>query len=179
MDLILFILITGMVLYFLTKIVLFLLRPFFLARFIEKIEQLYARTQAILGKDLEQAMEDLKRWHKNETSTKILYSERDLEARIRAAQAAEEHNKDVHDKFIRLQERYIHNSQKLADSILIYRRYLEIKLRQNQEATVLSSGLMLGVTTSSKFESSARETMITLQEIERKIDILLKDEKIN
>ena len=175
MKLLLPILIAGGVLYFLIKIGLFLLRPFFLAKILEEIEQLYTETQAVFVKDLEQAIENSKRWRANDKILRILSSEKDFEARIQDAQAADRYNKDVHEKFIRLKERFIQNPSQLADSIVVYKRYLEMKLTQNREVAVLSQGLTSGALTLNEFESSARETRIILEELERKINVLLSN----
>lgn len=169
----LFILITGVVVYFLIKGTLFLLRPFLIAKLFKEIDQLYQKTQTIFAKDLEQTIKDLDQWHASNRTLRINSSKEDLETRLQNAQTVDKHEKEVYEKFIRLKEHFIQNPPKLAEAILIYKRYLGIRLKQNENAIVLSQALTSGVVSFNEFESSARKTIIILEELESKMDVLL------
>jgi len=175
MQFITIIAIVGIVLYFLVKLGLILLRPFFLSKLLNEIEELYKKTQSVLTKDVKETTENLNKWHAQDKVVQIHSSKEDLEARIQEKQKTQEHCQAIHEKFLRLKERFIHNPSKLADAIVIYKRYLEMKLLQNQSAHAHTLALTSGSVTFDEFQSSARESMIALDEIEKKIDNLLKE----
>lgn len=165
--------IIGVVLYFLSKMALLLLRPFFLAKFLQGIDMLYNKTKAIIAKDVEEAIKNLEKYHAKDKVITTFSSENDLKARIKDAQAADQHEKEVYEKFMRCKERYIQNPKELSNAIVFYKRYLEVKLKQCQDGAIFANAVTSGAMTFEEFEAAAKQTMIILQENERKLDILL------
>lgn len=176
MNLWLIIVIIGIAVYFLLKLALILLRPFFLAKFLEEIDMLYNKIKVITSKDIETTIENLGKWHAQDRVITIHSSEKDLQARIKDAHAADQHEKEVYEKFMRCKERFIQNPKELSNAIVAYKRYLEVKLKQSQEAKLFADVLTSGAMTFEEFEAAAKATMIILQENERKLDILLDNQ---
>ena len=171
----LIIIILGLVVYFLLKIILLILRPFFLKKFLEEIDTLYNKIKAYAVKDIDTAVENLKKWHAG-GAIRIIRSEEELNQRLKDAQLADEHEKEVYEKFVRLRERFFQNPKKISDSITTCKRYLEVRLKQRQGASLFTDALTSGSITFEAFEAAAKETKIILEENERNLDILLDNQ---
>lgn len=167
------IVVVGIALYFILKMVLLLLRPFFLKKFFEEIDMLYNKTKAITSKDIEMAIENLQKWQAKDISITICSSENGLQSYIKAAQADHQHEQEVYEKFLRCREKFIQNPEKLSDVIVIYKRYLTVKLKQLSDSKLFSGALASGAITSEELETSAKELRLILEENENKLDALL------
>src|SRR5208283_6082614 len=128
---------------------------------------------ADVDKDIGSAEENLKAWRSGDKVVRDFSSEDDLLKRINDTTAAKAHEKEVHEKFLRLRERFISDPKKLSESIVTYRRYLELKLHQCQGAESSTRALEVGAISFDEWMAEARETMIALEESERKLDALL------
>ncbi len=173
MNLVLIIVLSGIVIYFLLKIGLYIYRPFFVAKLISDIQSKYDKLQVMLDKDIELAVENLKKWESEDGFFRDHSSESELKERIAEAKASKTHGQKVNEKFIRLRERFIGNPKRLSEAILSYKRYLEVKLKQRQAASIFTNAVTSGVITFEEFLASANETMIILDECEKRLDMLL------
>lgn len=171
MKLLLFIVIAGILVYFFLKFLLRLYRPFFLSRTFLEIDQIYSRLLTAADNDIDSAVENLKKWQSNDRVVRTMCSEDEIMKNIDAAKAAKTHEEELHEKFIRLKERFIGDPSRLSESIVAYRRYLEVKLRQHQDATLFAR--TSGSISFDEMMAAAKETMIVLEENEKKLDVLL------
>jgi hypothetical protein len=151
------------------------LRPFFVAKFLREIDMLYTNTKLISAKDLDGAIENLRKWRANDRVIRTYSSEEKCQSCIKDAQAADRHEQEVHEKFIRLKERFIQNPKKLADSILNYKIYLEIKLKRHHQIETIVQVVTRGGMTVEESMPIAQKTKIALEEAERRIDVLLSN----
>ena len=173
MNLLLIVVLSGTAIYFLLKIGLYIYRPFLVAKLVRDIQSKYDKLQVMFNKDIELAVENLKQWESGDKVIKLSYRESELKENIIKANASKIHNQKVNEKFIRLRERFIGNPKSLSDAIASYKRYLEVKLQQKQDAFIFTNALTSGAMTFEEFQASANETMILLDECEKRLDILL------
>ncbi len=173
MKLLLVIVIIGTLAYLLIKFSLYVYRPFFLSKTFMAIEEMYNRLQIAADKDIDLDVEYLKKWQSGDGIVKAYSSEDEIMERIKTTRAAKTHEEEVYGKFLRLRERFLHNPDKLSESIVTYQRYLNIRLQQRQNAGVAANALTLGAISFDEFVAAAKETKIALEENERKLDILL------
>jgi len=169
----LFIVIAGTLVYFLLKLCLYLYRPFFLSKTFRQIEQMYDNLLTAADKDIGSAAEDFKAWQSGDRVIKTFNSEDEMIERINTAKTAKAHEEELHEKFLRLRERFIGDLKKTSESIEAYRRYLVVKLKQRQEAALFASAVISGAMSFDEMSAAAKATMIVLEENERKLDILL------
>jgi len=169
----LFIIIAGILVYLLLRLCLYLYRPFFLSKTFREIEQTYNRLLTVAEKDVGSAVENLGKWQSGDKVIRTMWTEDEIKESINAAKAARAHEEEVYGKFLRLRERFLHNPDKLSESIVTYQRYLNIRLQQRQNAGVAANALTLGAISFDEFVAAAKETKIALEENERKLDILL------
>lgn len=167
------VLVGGIALYFLSKIFLAILRPFFLAKNIDEIDTFYNKIKKMFEKEYSEAIEFYKRWDSGDGASKKLHSEEEMKAHVDHAKVAMDHEQEVYYKFVRLKERFIQKPKELMDVIMIYKRYLKDKLAQHTESQIYSTALINGAMSLSEFEESAKEKRIILEEIERKLDSFL------
>ena len=173
MKLLLIIIFAGGVVYVLLKLCLYIYRPFFLSKIYREIDKMYQSLMTATEKDVRSRVNDLEKWHAGDKVITTLSSKEDLIANIKAAEVAKTHEEEVHGKFLRLNERFRQDPDKLSDSIVAYRRYLEVRLKQEQDATVFVVAMNTGAMSFDEFAAAAKETKMVLEEIERKLDILL------
>lgn len=127
------------------------------------------------------ASEDLNKWWSDGKIPLIPDHENQLQERIKAAKSAQIHEEEVHKKFLRLKERFIQTRDKrgnpdyikLADLVTTYQRYLEVRL--NQIRFFANAVILLNTISFEEMVASNNETLIILQENERKLDKLLAE----
>jgi hypothetical protein len=128
-----------------------------------------------LNKDIESEVENLRKWKAGDAVTRRVYLEdSELQARIAKANESTIHERELYDKFIRLRERFIGNYKRLAELIVLYSRYLDMKFKQDQMASAFSRAGVSDVMTFEERFSSANEIKISIEECERKLDLLLE-----
>ena len=134
---------------------------------------MYERLVDAAEKDVRSAVDALEKWHSGDKVTVAISSKDALIANIKTAEAAKAHEEEVHGKFLRLNERFRLDSEKLSDSIVTYRRYLGVRLKQQQDATLFVHAMEIGAMGFDEFAATAKDTKIVLEEIERRLDTLL------
>ena len=92
---------------------------------------------------------------------------------VNAAKAAKAHEEEVYGKFLRLKERFIQSPDKLSESIIAYRRYLDVRMKQHQDASLFANAVTSGAISIDEIMAASKETKIVLEENERKLDRLL------
>jgi hypothetical protein len=165
--------IAGIVIYLLLKLCLYLYRPFFLTKTIREIEQMYDRLLGAVENDLSLAAEELGKWKSGDRVTRTIHSPDRLMERMNTARAAKAHEEEMHGKFLILRERFVRDSRKLSESIVAYRRYLEVKLRQPHIALLSGNAMIAEAISLDEMKAEPKESMRALEESERKLDILL------
>lgn len=173
MKLLFFIVIAGTLVYLLLKFCLYIYRPFFLSRAFREIDQMYNRLLTAAVKDVGSAVKVLERWQSNDKVVRDLSSEDQIMENINASKTATAREEEVYGKFLRCRERFVQNPSKLSESIVAYRRYLEVRLKQCKDATLFAGAVTSGVMSFDEMMAEKKETMIVLEENERKLDILL------
>lgn len=163
----------GIAVYLGFKLCLYIYRPFFLSKTFREIDLLYGRMIAAVDNDVDSAIEDYRKWQSGDKILKTIRTEEEIIKSIDTAKEAKAHEEAVHDKFLRLRERLIRDPQKLSESIVTYRRYLNVKLRQRQDASLFANAVTSGAMSLEEMTAAAKETMVVLEENERKLDILL------
>lgn len=156
----------GALLYALLKLALSVYRPFYLKKLFLQVEQGYTGIMRGIVNHLEDAEKDLSNYNKDSIITFD-----DLKGRVDVYIFEKKHEEDLHRKYITLKERFINNYRKLAESIVIYQRYLDIKQNQMKMSRI-AHNLDFG-----SMRSMAMDTKAILDECERKIDFLLALEK--
>lgn len=175
MNFIFSIIIVGVLIYLLLKFCLYLYRPFYLSKIIRKTDKMYKKVLSHTEREVDSALEDLKKWQSGDNVHRILGSEEEALERVKAAELAKAHEEEVYRKFLRLKERFIQDYIKLADSVTTYQRYLEVRLNQIQNGALFASGVTSGAISFEEMVASRNETFIILEENERKLDRFLTD----
>lgn len=173
MKLLLLIVIVGILVYLFLKFCLYQYRPFFLSKTFREIEQMYNRLFTAAEKELSSAIERLEKWHSGDKVVRTVHSEEQVMESINAAKAAKAREEKLHEKFLRLRERFIQDPNKLSESIVSYRRYLEVRLKWQQNAAMFGHAVTSGVMSFDEMMAVSKEATIVLEECERKLDILL------
>jgi len=169
----LFIVIAGISAYLVLKLCLYIYRPFFLSKAFREIDEMYNNLLATLDNDVGSAIDDYSKWRSRNEVVKTFRTEEEIAESVNTAKRAKAHEEEVHEKFLRLRERFIGDPKKLSESIVAYRRYLGVKLKQYQDATVFANAGISGAVSFDEMMAAARETMVILEENEKKMDILL------
>jgi len=151
----------------------YIYRPFLLAKLIRDIQSKYDNLKVLLDKDIEEKFERLKKWESGDKVTRAGSTESEIKESIIAAEEWKTHEQKVNEKFIRLQERFIGNPKKLSETILSYRRYLEVELQDQTRAASITQSFLADAITYDEWISSANETRIIREECERRLDLLL------
>lgn len=167
------IIITGTLAYLLLKLCLYFYRPFFLSKTFREIEKIYNRLLIAADKELASAVEDFKKWQSGDKVLRTLRTENEMMERINTANKIKAHEEEVHGKFFRLRERFIQDHSKLSESIVAYQRYLEVRLRQRQDAALFANAVTSGTMTFDEMAVASEQTMLVLEKNERKLDVLL------
>jgi hypothetical protein len=165
---------SGVSIYFLFKLGLYIYRPFYLEKVVREIQSKFDNFQALLDKDIETAVENFEKWQSGDKAMRFHYNEDGIREKISKAQSLKRHEQEVNEKFIRLRERYIHNYKILAEAIIYYKKYLDVRLKQYTNASVFVNALTCGAITFEEFTASAFETKIVVDESEKQLDDLLE-----
>ena len=169
METFVFIIIAGISAYLLLKLCLYIYRPFFLSKTLAGIEQEYNKLIAAVDKEIAEDLERLEKVQSGEGGG----SEDLITENIKDVKTEKAHQEQVHEKFLRLKERFNRDYGKLSESIAAYQRYLDLKLEQSYNARYFVNAVISGTVSHDEFESSARKMGIALEECERKFDVLL------
>lgn len=171
----LFIVIAGILVYLLLMFCLYLSRPFFLSRTFREIEQMYNRLLTEAEKCVSSAVENLGKWQSGDNVIRAIWTEDKIKESIDAVKAAKAHEEEVYEKFLKLRERYALNPKKLSESIVAYRRYLEVRFQHYEDAMLCESAVTSGAFSIDELIAARKEAMIALEKNERKLDILLTE----
>jgi hypothetical protein len=178
MEVMLWVALGGVILYGFIKVALFIFRPFYIRKYLRALDALYGKVHNECVKDFESAVSMLDEWKKADDNSSIrrIKTEESLNDTIESARTALEHEEQLNDKFTRLQVRFQLKPEKLGEGISHYKSYLDVKVKHNQETSIYTSALTTGVTTLEEFAEHAKKTRIVLEELERKIDVLLNEQ---
>jgi hypothetical protein len=166
--------ISGISAYYLFKLGLYIYRPFLLSKLFRNINSEYCNLLVNLDRDINSAvasLEEYKSSYKSPNSDRLA----ELQENIDRAKAFKVHEQTANEKLIRLRERYIDNPKRLSESIVVYSKYLSTKIRQRHESNVFTQALITNAMSIEEFNNSAKETVIILEECERKLDIFLEN----
>jgi hypothetical protein len=169
----LFIIGAGIVVYLALKLCLYIYRPFFLSKTFREIDEMHSKLLAAVDDDLDSAIEDYRKWQGGDKVLKTERTEEEITKSIDTAKGSKAHEEELHEKFLRLRERFIGNPKKLSESIVVYRRYLDVKLKQLQDASSFANAVTSGAVSFDEMMATAKETMVVLEENERKLNIIL------
>lgn len=175
MKTLLFIVIAGISVYLLLMLCLYLSRPFFLSKTFREIEQMYNRLLTEAEKCVGLAVENLGKWQSGDNAIRAIWTEDEIKESINAAKAAKAHEEEVYGKFLRLRERYVLNPKKLSESIVAYRKHLQIRFQHYEDAMLCESAVISGAFSIDEMMAARRKVMIALEKNERKLDILLTE----
>ena len=175
LQLLLFIFVAGTLVYLLSKLYLCLYRPFILFTTFGKIEQMYNRLLTDAERDVSSAVENLDKWVSGDKAVRTVYTEGIIMERIIAAKAVIAHEEEVYGKFMSLRERFVQDHKELLESIVAYRRYLEVRLKHRQDAKLFASEATSGSMSLDEIIATSKKTMTVLEENERKLDIILAE----
>jgi hypothetical protein len=139
----------------------------------QEINKMYESLMVAAEKDLRSRIKDLEMWHAGDKVVSDLSIKEDLVANIKVAEAAKAHEQEVHAKFLRLKERFRQDTERASETILTYRRYLEVRMKQQQDASLFVRAMESGAMSFDEFTAAAKDTKVVLEEIERKLDTLL------
>ena len=173
MKSLLFTVAAGIVAYFVFKLCLYIYRPFFLSNTFREIDDIYNNLLASVDRDVNSAFENYRKWQSGDIVLRDLCTEEEIVKSVDTAKRTKAHEEELHEKFLRVKERFIGDPKKLSEGIVAYRRYLGVKLKQSQDALLLTNAVTSGAVNFEEMVGAARETMVVLEEIERKLDILL------
>jgi hypothetical protein len=173
LKILLFIVTAGVVAYLVLKFCLYVYHQFFLSKTFRRIEDMYSSLLIAVDNDVNSAVENYRDWQSGDKVLKDIRSEEEIIKSVDTAREAKIHEEKVHEKFLRLRERFIGDPKKLSESIVAYRRYLRIKLKQRQDASLFANAVTSGAVGFDEMVAAANKTMVVLEEIERKLDMLL------
>jgi hypothetical protein len=176
LKILLFIIIAGILVYLLLKFCLYLYRPFHISKTFLEIEQKYKRLLTAIEKNLDSWVETLEKYRSGDKIVRTeIGDENEIMKRYHEAKAEKTHEEEMYGKFLRLRERFFYplNPEKLTQSVMLYQRYLKIKLQQRQNASIYGDAIIMGAMSFDEIKALADETKIILDDCEEKIDILL------
>jgi hypothetical protein len=169
--------VAGVIIYFLLKFFLYLYRPFYLQKILRRIEEKYKQVLTHTEKRLDEAIEELNEWQSDDKHSFPADTKEEALESVNNAKLNKAHEEEMYSKFLRLRERFIHNYSKLWELIIIYQRYLDFRLTHIQDAEIFALGVSSGVVSDDLFNDMIairNETLIILEESERKLDKLLE-----
>jgi hypothetical protein len=175
MDLLLKFIIGGCIAYALLKLSLYIYRPFFLSKTFREIDEIYDKLLNATEKDISSATKDLEKWRSGDKVTIDFHTEDELIEILNSAKRVKAHEQEVREKFMRLKERFLSNPAKLSELIVAYKRYLEVRSEQYQEAGQFARALTTGAISFEELLANKRMKTIALEENERKLDTLLNE----
>ena len=173
MKILIIVVLSGIVIYFLFKICLYFYRPFLLEKMILELQTQYDQLLIIIDKSTEEAAEQYKNIQSGDRISILANSEDDLKGNLEKEIASKKHIQEVNNKFIRLRERFIGDYKKLSEAIVAYRRFLNMRANQYKNAEIYSRALGIGSMSFDEFIASANEDRIAIEESERRLDVLL------
>lgn len=163
----------GIVVYLAAKLCLYIYRPFFLSKTFREIDEMYSKLLVAANNDVDSAIDDYRKWQSGDEVLKTMHPEEEITRNVDTAMVGKAHEEEVHERFLKLRERFIGDSKKLSESIVAYRRYLGVKLKQRQDASLFANAVISGAVSFDEMTAAAKETMVVLEENERKLDVLL------
>lgn len=169
----LFIIASVVVAYFVLKLYLYIYRPFVLSKAFREIDNMYNNLLDAVGKDVNSAIEDYRKWQSGDKVLRDLRTEEEIIKSVDTAKGAKIHEEELHDKFLQVRERFIGDHKKLSEGIVAYRRYLGVKLKQHRDASLFANAVTSGAVSFDEMVAAARETIVVLEENKKKLDVLL------
>jgi len=173
LNLFISIIVAGIIVYLLLKLGLYLFRPCLLSKLQKDIDRDFKRFMVIVDREIASAIEDFSKWQAGNIALRTMRTEEDLVECVRGYQQAKAHEEEVHGKYLRLRERYVQNPSKLSESLTVYQRYLNLKLKQQQDAPLYASAVTSGDMAFDELMAETKGTIFALEENERKLDFLL------
>ena len=173
MKVLLFIAAAGIVAYLALKLCLYIYRPFFLSKTFREIDGMYNKLLVGIDNDMDTAIEYYSKWQSGDKVLRALRTEKELINNVDTAKGAKAHEEELHDKFLRVRERFIGDPKKLSEGIVAYRRYLGVKLKQRRDASLFANAVTSEAVSFDEMMAAARETIVVLEENEKKLDVLL------
>lgn len=96
MNLILSIIIAGFVIYILLKFGLYLYRPFYLSKILRKTDEKYKKVLTHAEREIDAALEDLKKWQSDDKPHHPFGSEEEARERVKGAELNKSHEEEVY-----------------------------------------------------------------------------------
>jgi hypothetical protein len=122
LKLLLFFVIAGVSVYLLLKLCLYLYRPFFLSKTFREIDDMYSKLVAEVENDVNAAIEDYSKWQSGDKVLRTMRTKEEIIKSVDTAKGAKAHEEELHEKFLRVRERFIGDTKKLSEAIVAYRR---------------------------------------------------------
>jgi hypothetical protein len=163
----------GTIIYLALKLCLYIYRLFFLSKIFKEINEMYSRLLAAVDNDVDTAIDDYRKWQSGDKVIKHMRTVEEITKSVDVAKEAKVREEEVHEKFLRLRQRFIGDPKKLSESIAVYQRYLGVKLKQRQDASLFANAVTSGAVGFDEMMAAAKETIVVLEENERRLDILL------
>lgn len=129
------------------------------------------------NEDLEYCNEQLREYHKQGNIISCMKTEEEVVKSLHDAQAALEYEDKVYFKYIRARERFAHNDNNHALTILYYHQYLAIKNEFLRRGKMVGKYLEHDVMTVEEMMREGMEYRIKLEEAERRLDNLLEGQQ--
>lgn len=175
MDLLLKIIIGGCIAYALLKLSLYIYRPFFLSKTFREIDEIYNKLLTATEKDISSATKDLEKWRSGDKVRIDFHTEDEWIEILNSARKVKSHEEEVHEKYLRLKERFISKPAKLSESIVAYKRYLDVRSKQYQDAGQFAHAVTSGAISFEELLADKKKKTLILKENERILDFLLND----
>ncbi len=166
--------IAAILIYLFLKFAIHLYKPYLLSKNLEKINKMYERSMGLCTKRSDFLRQDVQPFRIDDTAAPGNEAKETLAEKLQSAETLKAHEQEVHRKFLRLQERFFQDPNKLSEVILIYHRYLSIRLQYEKTISFYPENRWddddadVDETTASSKDLSA-----ILEENERKLDVLL------
>lgn len=158
-------------LYFLAEFILRMLRPYFLNKYLIKVEEKYAKVKKKLKKDVDESVDNLNNYENN-VFFKIISTRDDVENSLKMAKENLSYMVGLNEKFIKLKEKFVLNNKKLAEAIVLYDRFFQ--LYESRNAYCYLFYMNTGESSEEKRES-LNEMNARLEQAEKNIEKLLEE----
>lgn len=178
MDVLLTIVTVGFIAYAILKLFLHIYRPFFLSKTFREIDESYKKLLTATEQDISSAAKDLEKWRSGDKVAIDFHSEGEWTEKLNSAMKVKAHEEEVHEKYLRLKERFLSNPTKLSESIVAYKRYLEIRSQQYQNAGQIARAVTSEAISFEELLADKKKKTLILEENERKLDILLNESNL-
>jgi len=173
MKILITLILAGFVIYLIAKICLYIYRPFFISKTLNKMHTQYSKLIAVANKEVERCSNDYEKWKSGDSVLVDMYSEGQCKNAIKGALEWKNHEQEVYEKFIRLRERSAGNYKKLGETISACMTYLNLREKVSQTRVTDMQAFSAGAITFAEFEASTNEGRIMIEEGERRLDVLL------